>query len=299
MAALDVGKLRDAFKEPHELVRTSDGKTIFVRHWTGGAGNGMAILIFHGITAYSEPYGKLMAEELSRAGFDTFGMDLRGHGRSDGSRGDYPSKERLSRDLCEVINFLKGKFSKVIVLGHSLGVLSAVAAMNGCPANVDGLILLSAGRKVKPGAYSKPPASLALRTLLGITLLPRSPLIEYRRQGMGGRGDPLFNFHYTARFYSTLYGRSAWSVVRMLGRNEIESPNLVISGRADVPVLVGVGDQDELFSVDSVRAFFDSIGSSRKEFFVIPGARHATFPAGSWVPLIAWLERNFPARPTR
>jgi alpha-beta hydrolase superfamily lysophospholipase len=293
----DVSKLREEFKEPHELVKVSDGKVIFLRHWVGSERTDLAILVFHGITAYSEPYGKLLAEDLARTGFNVFGMDLRGHGRSDGRRGDYPGGERLSEDLCETLAFLRGRFSKVVVLGHSLGVLSAVVAVNSYPANVDGLILLSAGRKVRPGAYSKPPAGVALKTLLGITLLPRSRLIEYRRRGMGGRGDPLFNFHYTARFYSTLYGTSAWSVVRMLGKNEIVSPNLVISGRMDIPVLVGVGDQDELFSVDSVRAFFDSVGCSRKEFFVIPGGRHAAFPTESWDPLIAWLRANYPAKP--
>ena len=110
---------------------------------------------------------------------------------------------------------------------------------------------------------------------------------------MSGRDDPLFNFHYTARFYAAVYGRSAWSAVRMLGRNEIASQNLVVSGRLNIPVLVGVGDQDEIFPVDSVRALFDGIECSRKEFIVIPGGRHAAFPEGSWAQLIVWLRRSF------
>ena len=293
MTALDVGKLRDEFDGPHELVRTSDGKTIFLRHWVGDARTDLAILVFHGITTYSGPYGKLLAEEIARAGFNVFGMDLRGHGMSDGTRGDYPSGERLSKDLCETIAFLKARFSRVVVLGHSLGVLSAVIAVNSCAGNVDGLILLSAGRKIRPGAFVKPSASAALKTLLGVTLFPGSPLIEYNRRGMSGRDDPLFNFHYTARFYAAVYGRSAWSAVRMLGRNEIDSQNLVVSGRLNIPVLVGVGDQDEIFPVDSVRALFDGIECSRKEFIVIPGGRHAAFPEGSWAQLIVWLRRSF------
>jgi acylglycerol lipase len=293
VTALDVGKLRDEFKGPHELVTTSDGKTIFLRHWVGDAGTDLAILVFHGITTYSGPYGKLLAEELAKAGFNVFGMDLRGHGMSDGTRGDYPSGERLSKDLCETSAFLKGRFSRVVVLGHSLGVLSAVIAVNSCARNVDGLILLCMGRKVKPGAFVRPSASAALKTLLGVTLFRGSPLIEYSRRGMSGRDDPLFNFHYTARFYSAVYGKSAWSVVRMLGRNEIDSPNLVVSERPDIPVLVGVGDRDEIFPVDSARAFFDGIECSKKEFIVIPGGRHAAFPEGSLAQLIAWLRRSF------
>ena len=80
---------------------------------------------------------------------------------------------------------------------------------------------------------------------------------------------------------------------RMLGKDAIDSPNLVVSGRLDIPVLVGVGDQDEIFPVDSARAFFEGIGCSRKEFIVIPGGRHAAFPEGSWSQLIAWLRRSF------
>ncbi len=84
------------------------------------------------------------------------------------------------------------------------------------------------------------------------------------------------------------------SVVRMLGKSVIDSPNLVISGGLDVPLLVGVGDQDELFSEDSARELFDGIESPSKEFIVIPGGRHAAFPDGSWVPLVAWLGKNYP-----
>lgn len=274
-------------------MRTSDGKTIFLRHWVGDSGTELAILVFHGITTYSWPYGKLLAEELAKVGFNVFGMDLRGHGLSDGTRGDYPSGERLSKDLCETLAFLKGRFSRVVVLGHSLGVLSAVIAVNRCAGNVDGLILLCMGRKVRPGAFVKPSASSALKTLLGVTLFRGSPLIEYSRRGMTGRDDPLYNFHYTARFYAAVYGKSAWSVVRMLGRNEIDSPNLVVSGKLDIPVLVAVGDQDEIFPVDSARAFFDTLECSSKEFIIIPGGRHAAFPEGSWAQLIVWLRRSF------
>jgi len=296
MTALDVAQLRDEFREPHELVRTSDGKILFLRSWPGTAGNDLAVLVFHGVTAYSEPYGKLIAEELARSGPNVFGMDLRGHGRSDGVRGDYPGPERLSKDLCETLTVLKARFAHVVVLGHSLGVLLAGITAQNCHALVDGLILISAGRQVRPGAHHKPAAGAALKALLGLTLFPARTWIEYNRPGMRGRDDPLFNFWYSARFYSSVYGTSAGSVVRRLRRNQIDSPNLASFGKPGVPVLVGVGDQDELFSVDSAKAFYESIGCDRKAFFVIPGARHAAFPPGSWGPLVAWLGKHYPTK---
>jgi acylglycerol lipase len=297
MVAVDIAKLREEFPGPHQIVRTSDGKILFLRHWPSSAGSDVAVLIFHGITAYSEPYGKIVAEEVARAGYPVFGIDLRGHGRSDGVRGDMPGSERLAKDLTETVASLKSQFSRVVVLGHSLGVLSAIIASNHAPGSIDGLILLSGGRRVRAGAYRKPPAGVALRTLIGIALLRSRPMIEYRREGMLGRGDPLFNFRYSARFYSAVYGMSPWAVVRMLRQNLIDSPNLVPSGPLQIPVLVAVGDQDELFAVESSREFFDSLPGAHKEFLVVPGGHHASFPAGCWGPVVTWLRTQFPALP--
>ena len=297
MASLDVERLRREFRLPHELVRTSDGKTLFLRHWVGSEGNRVAVLLFHGITAYSEPYGKLIGEELASGGFDVFGLDLRGHGRSDGRRGDLPSAERWQQDLTETLVFLKPRFPTVVALGHSLGVFSAVVAAARAPSLVDGLVLLSGGTQVRPAAYAKPTAVRSLKTLLGVTLFRGSRLIEYRREGMLGLDDPLFNFLYTARFYSSIYGMSPWSVVQMMGRHRVESPNLELVGRPNVPVWVGVGEEDELFAEESARAFCDGLASNAKTFAVIHGGRHAYFPPGSWTPLIGWLQRNFSDRP--
>jgi acylglycerol lipase len=296
MVPPDVARLRAEFRAPHELVRTSDGQTLFVRHWAGPGRTALALLLLHGITGYSEPYGPLLAQELASAGFEVFGLDLRGHGRSDGIRGDYPSAERLALDLGETLAVLKGRYARVVVVGHSLGVLCAVLAANRFPDRVDGLVALSAGRTVRTGAYAKPSAGAALRALLGISLFHHARLIEYNRPGMAGRDDPLFNFRYSASFYSAVYGMRAGAVARMLRTGVIDCPNATIRGRRDLPLLVGVGDLDELFSAESARAFFDRLDSTPKEFVVLPGGHHATFPPGSSIPLVAWLRERFPER---
>ena len=291
----DVRALRERFTAPHELVPTSDGKTLFVRHWLAPTSSNRALLLFPGITAYSEPYGPAAAEEIARAGWEVFGVDLRGHGRSDGVRGDYPSADQWTDDVGRVASFVKQRFSRVVVLGHSLGAFSAIAALNHAPAAVDGLVVVSGGTHVRPGAYPRPTARAVVRALLGVTVFPSRPLIEYRRTGMVGRDDPLFNFRYSARFFSTIYGMPASSVLRMMRQNRIDSPNLVVRGSPDLPVWVGVGDQDEIFPVDSARSFFEGIASHEKEFVVLPGATHTRFPPGSWSALVTWLDARFPA----
>jgi len=293
LAKIDVTSLREGFSGPHELVQTSDGRTLFVRRWNPGVESRASILILHGITAYSGPYGPMMAEQLSSAGYTVFGMDLRGHGLSDGSRGDYPSAQRLVKDLTETVALVKSKSQKLLVLGHSLGVLSAIIAANNSPGTIDGLVLVSAARKVRTGVYAKPSTGAVLKILLGVTLLHGSPLIEYHREGMVGLDDPLFNFRYSSRFYSVMYGVSALSVSRMLGSGAIDSPNLRFRGKLPFPLLVGVGDHDELFAVEHVKEFYEGIDCDDKELFVVPGGRHAVFPADAWSPLLAWLGRKF------
>ena len=288
-----VKDLREKFQGPHELLETSDGKTLFIRRWNAAKESPVSLLIFHGITGYSEPYGPIIAEQLASSGFDVFGMDLRGHGLSDGKRGDYPSPERFVMDLSETVKLVKSKSKKLVLLGHSLGSLSAIVAAKTNQNDIDGLVVLSAAKKMKGNVYTKPKTMALLKTLLGVTIFQGTPLIEYRRQGQLGLNDPLFNFEYSARFYSVLYGVKPREFVTMYRSGFIESPNLKFASRLEVPILVGVGDQDDLFTVEAAKEFYDEIDATDKEFLVIPGARHAFFPKNCWDPLVNWLNRKF------
>src|SRR5882672_7331130 len=52
--------LRKNYAGPHHVFTTSDGETLFLRRWNPDtivpAKKDIAVLIFHGFTAYSEPY---------------------------------------------------------------------------------------------------------------------------------------------------------------------------------------------------------------------------------------------------
>lgn len=273
---LQVNTLRNEFDDPHHLITASDGKVLLLRAWEPKtASKNIAILIFHGITAHSGPYD-MVAKPLSQEGYSVFGLDLRGHGLSDGIRGDYPSKERLVKDLCETITFVKQKVPKVVLLGHSLGVLSTLISINHCLKDVSGLILLSAARTFRPGVYPKVSFIGKLKILLSSIIFPSKPVIKYYRKGMVGREDPLFNFKYTFRF------------MKIFRSDDLKIPEKLI-----FPVFVGLGEHDELFTVEAGQALFDEIPCDEKEFFVFPGAKHAEFPEGSLDRLLTWLKEKF------
>jgi acylglycerol lipase len=293
MAKIDVEALRANFSDPHDIVHASDGKILFVRRWNSKTKPLASILILHGITAYSAPYGPMVAEQLSQAGYNVFGLDLRGHGLSDGTRGDYPSEERLVKDLRETISQVRSDSEgKLIIFGHSLGALSAITAVNNVP-EIDGLILLSAARKIRTNAYSRPKASQILTLLFAVSIARRRPMIEYRRAGMVGIDDPLFNFKYSANFYSVMYGVGALEVSRMFRSGVINSPNLKFNQKLRTPLFVGGGENDELFPPEYVKEFCDEIDCDNKQLAIFPKARHAVFPKDGLGPLISWLSKNF------
>jgi alpha-beta hydrolase superfamily lysophospholipase len=274
---LDIIGLRKEYEEPHNLLVTSDGVSLFLRKWEPKieTPRQTALLILHGITAYSGPYA-MFAEPLSEQGFTVYGLDLRGHGLSDGNRGDCPSKERFVKDLCETIAYVRERHERVVLIGHSLGVLSSIFAINHCLKNISGSVLLSGGVATRAGAIREMSLAQKLKILFSSILSPSKPVIKYEREGMVGLDDPLFNFRYTLRF------------IRLVKFDDIEFPE-----KLGFPVFVGVGDSDELFSVDSCRELYERIPSDSKEFFVAEGAKHAEFPDGAWNPLIEWVDRNF------
>jgi acylglycerol lipase len=277
---IDVVKLREEFHDHHHLINTSDGKVLFLRAWEPKKEKkNVALLIFHGITGYSGPYN-MIGEPASAAGFSAFGLDLRGHGLSDGIRGDYPSKKRLIEDIKETIAFLKNKFPKIVGVGHSLGNLVLIEALNACREDIKGLVFLSIGRTIKPDAYPKVSIGKKLKLLYYIIFRYTKPKVSYEREGQTGKDDPLFNFKYSARFLNIL---SAKRFVKQFK----------FADNLDLPAYVGISEHDELFSIDTARAFYDESPSERKEFHVIPGAKHAEYPAGSWDHLVNWLQKNF------
>jgi alpha-beta hydrolase superfamily lysophospholipase len=272
---INIKKRREEFEEDHHSIETSDGIILFLRAWMPNKKSNVAILILHGITAYSGPYD-LIGSQLSSVGYAVYGLDLRGHGLSDGIRGDYPSKERLILDLGETIDFIKNRHEKLILLGHSLGVITAIVALTNYKEKIDGLILLSAARTTRPGVYPKMQFTKKLKILFSSILKPNKAVISYQREGMLGLDDPLFNFKYTLRF------------MKILSAKNIDFPQ-----NLNIPILHGIGENDELFSVESARNFFEEIPNNNKKFIILPGAKHAVFPDGSWAEIIEWLVSNF------
>ncbi len=99
------------------------------------AGRGRAVIVAPGFfTSFETKTFRRMISDLSKS-FDVIGMDFRGHGRSGGA---YTFSARESEDLKAVVDFARGRYSKVGVLGFSYG--GAIAILEAAEhRNVDSL----------------------------------------------------------------------------------------------------------------------------------------------------------------
>ncbi|MGZ3751278.1 MAG: alpha/beta hydrolase [Mucilaginibacter sp.] len=273
--------LRQNYTGPHELFKTTDGEILFLRRWDPDtivpAKKDIAVLIFHGFTAYSGPYS-MAGIPISKGGYTVFGLDYRGHGLSGGNRGDAPrGKDRWIADLAESVKYIKRLgFSRVVVLGHSLGVASAICAADAVPHDISGLILLSGAYEGRKGLTKPIPFFTKAKIISSSIFRPSYPAVEYYRDGMTVSKDTLFNFRYTLRFMTML-----------------DVKKLRVTKEFNGPVLVGVGDHDELFEIDKVKDFYNLIPGDKKEFFVMKNATHAKIPLESWEEIVAWLDKTY------
>ena len=102
-------------------------------------------------------------------------------------------------------------------------------------------------------------------------------MINYYREGISGLDDPLFNFKYTLRF------------MRLASFQDLD-----LTEEIECPVILGVGEHDEIFSVESAQSLLDEIPSKDKTFFVIPGAKHVIeFNEETFKDLKSWLIAKF------
>lgn len=273
-------EMRGGYTGPHHLISTTDGETLFLRRWNPAgiesSKSEVAVLILHGITAYSGAYD-MAGKPFSESGYTTFGLDYRGHGLSGGNRGDSPGLERWVADMAETVTYIKGLgFSEVIVLGHSLGVAAAFTVVNAIPDEIGGVVMLSGAYEGREG-LSKPPSLFEkVRFLASAVFRPAHQAVAYYREGMTVTQDSLFTMSYTPRF------------LMMLDVKTLRLPEGL-----NIPVLIGVGDKDELFTVEKVRELYDMIPSTKKELVVMDNATHSVISRENWMQVVEWLDRTY------
>jgi alpha-beta hydrolase superfamily lysophospholipase len=114
--------------QDYKYLKTTDGKELHLE--ISEKGKNSWLIVTHGIGEHLERHDYI--EELFGNHFNILKYDLRGHGRSQGSKRGYVEDFALFYDdLHEVINFLKNsyKMTEYCLFGHSMGALITAGFM--------------------------------------------------------------------------------------------------------------------------------------------------------------------------
>lgn len=127
-------------------LKSKDGIEFFVRGWEPEGKPKAVIALIHGLGEHSGRY-EHVASALTDAGYVVASFDLRGHGKSTGVRGHFPSLDAVMHDIQEFFAFLSQRYPELpqFIYGHSLGgLLTLTYALKHQP-KLKGVIATSAG----------------------------------------------------------------------------------------------------------------------------------------------------------
>jgi len=151
---------------PEPLI-TADGLQLGRVAWPAAKAPRGTVLIVHGLGEHCERYVGLAAD-LTAARWSVQSYDQRGHGASEGARGDIATPTSLLDDLALLLDILHTERvpRPLVLLGHSMGGTVAARLVADGNAGVDALVLSSPA--LDPGLN----ALQRLRLAIGVRLVP-------------------------------------------------------------------------------------------------------------------------------
>lgn len=271
-------KLQASPSETTGFFQMSDGFELFFRRWTPQTETVRVILAIHGTGGHSG-FFRVLGQELSGLGVETFALDLRGFGYSTEKgllRGDANSFKRHLIDVDEAAGTVKKRSGrKPFVLGHSHGCATALWYAANYPERTAGTILaappVESTSKVRKREYFK--FALAL-------LFARKTMYKFSNPGSGERiaseessvldNDPLATRSFSIRW---LYGSKKMLLDPMFRHaSQIKSPLLLVQG-----------EDDSVALETGAKKLFNQVASPDRTITVFPGADH--FLYGSFLPV--------------
>ncbi len=157
--------------------QTPDGLNVFYRHWEAVSSPKAVLVLVHGFNSHSG-YFQWVAEQLTENNFETYAIDLRGRGNSDGERFYIPNYPDLIADIDHLVNLAQQAHPGLptFLLGHSAGgVLSSVYTLEH-PDKLRGFICESF-------AFQVPAPDFVLAVLKGIShFAPHAHVLKLKNE---------------------------------------------------------------------------------------------------------------------
>ncbi|HAH20311.1 MAG TPA: hypothetical protein DCL49_05335, partial [Candidatus Omnitrophica bacterium] len=255
------------------------------------------IIFLPGSMVYSGFYSKILFR-LQEAGYNVIGVDYRGHGHSEGRKGDFTFEE-LVKDTNKIVDYAINQFNdRIVLLGTSLGgVLALYSAAadprirgavchNACILNEDSLKIsrFPALSKIV-SIFIMPLAKIFPQLRLQVSwFIDPKKIFENKNLLEGAGEDDLIVHKYSSRAIKSLITAKPKDI-SLIG----------------IPIMFISGDKDRVIPIDCMQKIDDRLSDKcKREFCILPNAGHMLFieHINSAVEKItAWLRETFKESP--
>ena len=231
------------------LQETSTGK-INVIKYSSNVPSDKIVLCIHGFCCDGRIFDYL-GNSLAKNGFDVYSIDLPGHGKSYGEKGDLDFDACLT-SIHDIVTKLKGT-SKLYILAHSMGCTYALWYAHTFKKSIDGLILFAPYVRmpsIKKRSEIEPSNIRFLYFLLRKMLTPKTRIMATQKLPnflkIGGLEieqmlkDESLNFHYSYRYIVDVLAFRNTMVSKLAN---VDVPVLFLHGKKDRNVFPEVSTQ--------------------------------------------------------
>ncbi len=251
-------------------LKTGDGTRLFAQRWAPSGTIRAELVLVHGFAEHCGRYWKL-ADELNRRGMAVSAVDLRGHGRSSGTRGFVQHFDEYGADVEALLEMVReqGVEAPRFLLGHSMGGLVAARFLQTHSRHGFEAALFS-GPFFGFGTPVPLLKDLAARILARVAPTFSLPT-EIAAESLSHDPDEM------ARYESDplVLGRatSGWYIQACKAQQAVFQQ----AGRIELPLLVLLGGEDIVVSRPDVERFVVEVGSEDKSLVIFPELRHEIF----------------------
>jgi alpha-beta hydrolase superfamily lysophospholipase len=263
------------------------GLNLYYQSWHP-KGNPCAVVgIVHGLGSHSGLFNNVV-EHLVNIGYAVYGLDLRGHGRSQGQRGHINSWSEFREDIKAFLRLIEEKEPTYphFLLGHSLGAVIVLDYAIRYPKTIQGAIVMA----TPVGQVGVSPVKLTLGRTLSLVMPRFAVNVGIASSRVTRDQNVLETFTQDSLMHSRGSAR--------LGTEYLATKAWIQSHVANlqVPILILHGGADEVARPEGSRMLFEKICFPDKERYEYPQSRHAIHRDLDYQEMLLdledWLQRH-------
>lgn len=253
-----------------------ENHSLYYQNWLPDSQPKASLMIMHGLNEHTGRYAKF-ANTFVGKDFAVYGMDLYGHGKSEGTRSYVKEFSQYIRDYFLFLKMIKEWLPgcPIFLIGHSMGGLIGTVFLIDHPEQISGAVFSGSVVQV-PDDISA--ATIKLGQIISV-IMPKMGMLGLDLSGLSRnpevvqayKDDPLV---YTGKFTVRISAEMNKAMDRVAGEaDQIKHPLLILHGGADYIVspsnskylhgLVSSDDKKLILYPDSYHEIYNDYGNEQ------------------------------------